>query len=227
MLSSAVALEMGRPGGLREGGEIAALLHTSLLMLSTASPLRKASSLKFSDRTLRLRKGILPKTADFGDKESGFKLPRSFRLPLLSLSSHLLYGLVTKTQLWPDLRLGCWNMLTQDASEGDFLLLMTTCENIQGHRREAMVSRDWREETHSSRGMAVVLARPLSYFPGEHALGMYSGGREEGTGRAPAQEPRLPLYLHSSPMKEQWMHISQRKSLKLKLPYHTARMLLL
>lgn len=29
--------------------------------------LRKVSSLKFSDRTLRLRKGILPKTADFGD----------------------------------------------------------------------------------------------------------------------------------------------------------------
>lgn len=92
-------------------------------------------------------------------------------------------------------------MLTQDAREGDFLLLMTTCENIQGHRREAMG--DWREETHSSRGMAAVLARPLSYFPGEHALGMYSGGWEEGTGRAPAQEPRLPLYLHSGLMKEQ------------------------
>lgn len=75
MLSSAVALEMGQPGGLREGGEVASLLHISLLMLSTASPLREASSLKFSDRTLRLRKGILPKTADFGDKESGFELP--------------------------------------------------------------------------------------------------------------------------------------------------------
>lgn len=124
----------------------------------------------------------MPTTADFGDKESGFELS-SVILP--ATSEPILTPAVAGpgTESLEHAHSGC-----QRRDPADSLREYPGTQK-RGYGIQGLAGRDSLQQRHGC-----CLAQPLSYFPGDHALGTYSGGWEEGTGDSTcsgAQDPML------------------------------------